>query len=92
MVIRAGFWSIEPAPRGSQTWIGPQPRPVVGMRPVRELLLAREADRAAGVEDAAVVGHRQRVDLAHVRVEFAVESLTGCAGIVGFDGVRRVAV
>ncbi len=39
------------------------------MRPLRELLLAREADGAAGVEHAAVLRHRERVDLTHVRVE-----------------------
>ena len=31
----AGFWLLEPATRGSQTWIVPQPRPVLAASQAR---------------------------------------------------------
>ena len=64
LVTLAGFWSSEPATRGSKTWIGPQPRPVCGCASCVFCAWPCEADGAAGVEHAAVVGHRQPVDLA----------------------------
>ena len=37
LAILAGFWSLEPSTRGSQTWTVPQPRPVFGEVPVADL-------------------------------------------------------
>ena len=54
----------------------------VGGIPVGDLGYARGADRAAGVEDAAVVGDAMRV----------ISPLYWFDAVVGFCGVIRVAV
>ena len=69
LVMRAGFWSsralaarVEDVDRTAAEAGGADASScVICCWPC-------EADRAAGVEDAAVGGHRQRVDLTHVRV------------------------